>query len=70
VNNGRHINGEGVKLSSTFYNDLFNLFQKDGKVYFENESSFYAMKTIGKFDSYYFFELKADGLHWSEGDEF
>jgi hypothetical protein len=71
VNNGRLFNGLGISLPSDFYQRLYEIFSDSvGNVMFNNGDYECNLKTIGKFDSSHYFELKADGLNWREDDDY
>ena len=66
-----HITVQGSELDQNFYKDLYDLFSNDeGKVMFDTGNYDCRMETVGKFDSSHYFELKSDGLHWREDDEY
>jgi hypothetical protein len=67
----RAFNEQGSELDQNFYKDLYDLFSNDeGKVMFGTDNYDCRMETVGKFDSSHYFELKSDGLHWREDDEY
>ncbi len=68
VNQGRNTNEEGSALSTEFYKDLFNLFDDQGNVYFENGDIECALATVGAFDCQYLFKLVEGGIEWREED--
>ncbi len=68
INGARYSNGEGNELSAEFYKDLFELFQENGKIYFDSGNAFCAIETVGEFDCRYHFRLSEEGLSWEEDD--